>query len=48
VIRCEATVSGGTRRSLIGHWEEFFHRDGDQTLEWAAQGSGGVPLPGGI
>lgn len=28
--------------------EEFLHGRGDKTLEWAAQGDGGVTLPGGV
>jgi len=30
----------------IGHLERFLLQKGGQALEWAAQGSGGVPLPG--
>ena len=30
----------------IGYQEESLHREGGQALEWAAQGSGGVPIPG--
>jgi len=32
----------------VGHKEEFLHREGDQALEWAAWGGGGVSIPGGI
>lgn len=31
-----------------GIQEEFLYTEGGQALEWSAQGSGGVPMPGGI
>lgn len=32
----------------IGHQEEFLHEEGAQALQQATQGSGGVPILGGI
>lgn len=32
----------------VGDQEGFLHGGGGQALEWAAQGSGGVPISGGI
>lgn len=34
--------------AYIGYQEEFLLGEGGQALEGAAQGGGGVPLPGGI
>lgn len=32
----------------VEHQEEFLHKKSGQALCWAAQGSGAVPIPGGI
>lgn len=32
----------------IGSQEEFLHGSAGWALEWAAQGGGGIPIPGGI
>lgn len=37
-----------TRKIYIGYREGFLHGEDGQTLEWALQRSGGVPIPGGI
>lgn len=33
---------------MMAYQEEFLHGERGQGLEWAAQGSGAVPMPGGI
>lgn len=32
----------------LGHQEEALHRTSSQTLEWVAQGLGGVTVPGDV
>lgn len=34
-----------TGDAQVGHLQEFLHGKGCQTLEWAAQGGVGVPIP---
>lgn len=33
---------------MMAYQEEFLHGESGQGLEWATQGSGGVPMPEGI
>lgn len=36
------------RAIQVGHYEEFLHGMGCETLEWIVQGGGGVTTPGGV
>ena len=37
-----------TGKAQVGYQEKNFLRKGGQVLEWAAQGGGGVTVPGGV
>jgi len=37
-----------TNASQVGYWEIFLFQESGQTLEQAAQGGGGVTIPGGV
>lgn len=44
----ESWIILNTAHQTMAYQEEFLHGERGQGLEWAAQGSGGVPMPGGI
>ena len=48
MIGREEMASVCARRGLDWILEKFLHLKAYQVLEQAAQGSGGVPIPGGI
>ena len=37
-----------SREVQIGYWGNFLYWKSGQALDQAAQGSGGVPIPGGV
>ena len=41
-------ASSCTREIQVGCYEILLHQESGQVLEWAAQGGGGLTVPGGI